>query len=111
MGEGIQKNREKLKAYDIFAFRIWDIDNKSFFDHHEFIDFCQKNDIQTVPQFGIIKPFEVYDSIQDILNASDIQSINHKIAEGIVYKSVNKVNGATLHWKAINNKFLLKCED
>lgn len=111
MGEGIQKNREGLKDYDIFIFRIWDIDNHCFFNHDEFIDFCQKQNIQTVPQLGVIKAFEKYTTLQEIKDASDVPSLNHKVAEGKVYKSINKINGVTIHWKAINNKFLLKYED
>jgi len=111
MGEGIQKNREGLKDYDIFVFRVWDINNQCFFDHQEFMDFCQRLGIQTVPQLGVIKPFEKCGSLQEIKKASEIPSLNHKIGEGIVLKSINKIKGATIHWKSINNQFLMKCED
>lgn len=30
MGEGIQKNREKLKGQKFFCFEIWDIDNQRY---------------------------------------------------------------------------------
>lgn len=115
MGEGIQGNREKLDKYEIFAFRIWDITKQEFLDDADFIDVCNRLGVQTVPQFPIIKPFEKYSTLKEFLDASDIKSLNHPIAEGIVYKSVKKVdnygNPVTLHFKVINNKFLLKCED
>ena len=115
MGEGIQGNREKLDKYEIYAFRIWDITKQEFLDDADFIEVCERLGVQTVPQFPIIKPFEKYGTLQEFLEASDIKSINHPVAEGIVYKSVNKVdnygNPITLHFKVINNKFLLKCED
>lgn len=115
MGPGIQGNREKLEQYDIYAFRIWDITNKCFLDDSEFMETCTKLGIKTVPQYNVIQPFIEYSSLKEFLNASDIKSITHPIAEGLVYKSVNKVlyKGAmqTLHFKVINNKFLLKCED
>ena len=56
----------------------------------EFIDFCQKQNIQTVPQLGVIKAFEKYTTLQEIKVASDVPSLNHKVAEGKVYKSINK---------------------
>lgn len=115
MGEGIQGNREKLDKYEIYAFRIWDITKQEFLDDADFIEVCERLDVQTVPQFPIIKPFEKYSTLKEFLDASDIPSLNHPIAEGIVYKSVKKVenygNPITLHFKVINNKFLLKCED
>lgn len=115
MGEGIQGNREKLDKYEIFAFRIWDITKQEFLDDADFIEVCERLGVQTVPQFPIIKPFEKYSTLKEFLEASDIPSLNHPIAEGIVYKSVKKVenygNPITLHFKVINNKFLLKCED
>lgn len=115
MGEGIQGNREKLDKYEIFAFRIWDITKQEFLDDADFIDVCNRLGVQTVPQFPIIKPFEKYSTLKEFLDASDIPSLNHPIAEGIVYKSIKKVdnygNPVTLHFKVINNKFLLKCED
>lgn len=115
MGEGIQGNREKFSKYEIFAFRIWDIDNQEFLDDADFIEVCEILQVSTVPQFPIIKPFEKYSTLKEFLEASEIKSINHPIAEGIVYKSVKKVELygklITLHFKVINNKFLLKCED
>ncbi len=115
MGEGIQGNREKFSKYEIFAFRIWDIDKQEFLDDADFIDVCEKVGVQTVPQYPVIKPFEKYSTLKEFLEASDISSINHPIAEGIVYKSIQKIDNygkpVTLHFKVINNKFLLKCED
>ena len=64
-----------------------------------------------MPQLGYCKPFEDFSNVDEMLKASEIKSINHNIAEGIVYKSVNLVNGEMIHFKAINNKFLLKGGD
>lgn len=72
---------------------------------------CHILDIDTVPQLGICKPFEQFETVKEMLEAADIPSINHKIAEGVVYKSVDLIDGQIIHFKAINNKFLLKCED
>jgi hypothetical protein len=39
---------------------------------------------------------------------SDISSINHPIAEGVVYKSVENPQ---VSFKVINNKFLIQSEE
>lgn len=111
MGPGIQKNRENFNEYKIFAFRIWFIDEQRFATDEEFQDLVRTLGMDICPQLGYCKPFEEFDNVKDMLAAADIPSINHKIAEGVVYKSVNLVNGQMIHFKAINNKFLLKCED
>ena len=36
---------------------------------------------------------------------------NHKIGEGVVFKSLSTLNGQTVSFKAINNIFLLKGGD
>lgn len=111
MGMGIQGNREELTEHTFFAFRVWDIDNKCFFDDAEFQEFCALLGLTVVPQGDIVYFFDEYTSIKDALESADHASIKHKICEGDVYKSVSKVNGVTVHFKVINNKFLLKCED
>jgi|AGFS01.1.fsa_nt_gi RNA ligase, DRB0094 family len=111
MGMGIQGNREELTEHTFFAFRVWDIDNKCFFDDAEFQEFCALLGLTVVPQGDIVYFFDEYESIKDALASADHASIKHKICEGDVYKSVTKVNGVTVHFKVINNKFLLKCED
>lgn len=111
MGPNIQKNRENFDKYKIFAFRIWFIDEQRFATDEEFYDLCRTLGIDMVPQLGICKPFEQFETVKEMLEAADILSINHKIAEGVVYKSVDLVEGQMIHFKAINNKFLLKCED
>lgn len=111
MGPGIQGNREELEEHQFYAFRIWDIDNKCFLDDGDFLTLCALLGLTTVPQGDIVYFFDEYLSIKEALESADHASIKHKIAEGDVYKSVSKVNGVTVHFKVINNKFLLKCED
>jgi len=106
MGPGIQRNREKLQTTALYAFRIWDITNQRFFTDEEFITFTATYGLQTVPQLGI-GTIDDYGSVEDFLAEADCKSINHPIAEGIVYK---EVNGGT-HFKAINNRYLTDCEE
>lgn len=111
MGPGIQGNREELTEHQFYVFRIWDIDNKCFLDDGDFLTLSALLGLTTVPQGDIVYFFDEYTSIKEALASADHASIKHKIAEGDVYKSVSKVNGVTVHFKVINNKFLLKCED
>ena len=111
MGPGIQRNREGLNTLQLFCFRIWDIANQRFYSDAEFQEFCSEYNIQQVPQYPVMKPFVVYDNIDAMLKASEIGSITHKNAEGIVYKSTTEVQGSTLHFKVINNKYLLDDEE
>lgn len=111
MGEGIQKNRENITGFQFYPFRVWDIDNKEFLNHYDFLELCDLLFIEPVPQLGISKPFTNFETIEEILQDADIKSIHHPIAEGKVYKSLEKVSGQTLHFKVINNKFLLKEKD
>lgn len=111
MGPGIQGNREELEEHQFYLFRVWDIDNKCFLDDAEFQELASLLGLTTVPQGDIVYFFDEYETIKDALASAEHASIKHKIAEGDVYKSVTKVNGQTIHFKVINNKFLLKCED
>lgn len=111
MGPGIQKNRENFTEYKIFAFRVWFIDEQRFGTDEEFHDICRTLGLEIVPQLGRCKPFEEFETVKDMLADADRPSINNKIAEGVVYKSVNLVNGQMIHFKAINNKFLLKYDE
>lgn len=111
MGPGIQRNREELEEHQFFLFRVWDIDNKCFLDDADFLELSAKLGLTTVPQGDIVYFFDKYLSIQEALESADHASLKHKIAEGDCYKSINKINGVTIHFKVINNKYLLNCED
>jgi len=111
MGPGIQGNREQLTEHQFYCFRIWDVDNQNFLDDADFLEITALLGVQIVPQSDIIKFFEVYGSIKEALASAEHASITHPIAEGDVYKSTVKVNGQTIHFKVINNQYLLKSED
>ena len=111
MGPKIQGNREGFVDYKIFAFRAWWIDEQRMATHEEFCDLCATLGLTMIPQLDTCLPFQQYDTVKDMLADADIPSINNKIAEGVVYKSMDLVNGQSIHFKAINNKFLLKGGD
>jgi hypothetical protein len=121
MGPGVQENREGLSDLAIYIYDIFDIDTQSYLTPAERYDVCndaedmevefigRKDNIHHIPiidkDIGIFGD-ETVDAF--LAGADNIKSINHAIAEGIVYKSHVK-NGPT--FKAISNKFLLKEKD
>lgn len=111
MGPGIQGNREKLEEHQFYAFRVWDIDAKEFLPDADFQVFVADLGLTPVPQGEIIEFFDVYTSIKEAKASAEHESLHHKVCEGDVYKSITPVNGSTVHFKVINNEFLLKYED
>jgi hypothetical protein len=112
MGPGVQGNREGLEDHRFYVFDVYDIDQARYFtpsERYAFIENLVKEigaDCLHVPVLGVISIME--STVADFLANADRPSINHKIAEGVVYKSCLP-NGPT--FKAINNKFLLAEKD
>ena len=63
--------------------------------------------INHCPDLGNIK-FDSDITIKQLLDMSDIPSMNNPIAEGIVYKSIENPE---ISFKVINNKFLIQSEE
>jgi hypothetical protein len=108
MGEGIQGNREKLQGHSFYVFDIWDIDKQCYKSPKEVRDFCAKHGYNHAPvihedvslsEIGLV-------TLEAALGYSDRPSMNHKIAEGLVYKRLDGSDS----FKVINNKFLLREE-
>lgn len=107
MGPGIQGNRENLPDHDFYLFDVWDIDGQCYIpswklpkialDLYEF-----GSSVKTVPILGGWYPLAL--SLEQLIKKSDIKSLNHPVAEGIVYRAMD---GST-SFKVINNKFLLE---
>lgn len=112
MGPGIQGNRENFKGLKFFVFDIFDIDNYEYLNYDNRVSLINtlnlngsKLDTAPLVKFENIDNFE---SVDEFLRAAEISSINHPIAEGIVFK--NK-DGKRHSFKVISNKFLLKEKD
>ena len=108
MGPGIQGNRENLPDYEFFLFDVWDIDGQNYYTSLERDDFvmdCRDSGykLEIVPYVSMIQIMEF--SLEDILKKSDVKSLNHPVAEGIVYRCYED---SSVSFKAINNKFLLE---
>lgn len=107
IGPGVNGNWDKQEDYSLYAFHIWDIDKQEYLDDAEFYEVCAALQINVAKPFPVEAVFQKYKTLQEFKDASDIPSIVNPIAEGIVYKSVEKVNGQRLMFKVINNKYLL----
>lgn len=112
MGPGIQGNRENLKEADFFVFDVFDIDKgrhctpaerQAYLDKLEAIGV----NLNHVPKHGEVT-LEQFTNIEDILKFAEGHSINNKIREGVVFKSVSVVNGIVPSFKVINNQYLIK---
>jgi len=107
MGPGIQGNREKLPDHDFYLFDVWDIDQQYYIPSWKLpeiaLDLYEFGSvIKTVPYIGSSYPLAV--SLEQLIEKSDIKSLNHLVAEGVVYRAMD---GST-SFKVINNKFLLE---
>jgi RNA ligase (TIGR02306 family) len=116
MGPGVQGNREKFEDHKFFVFDIYDIDQKRYLTSLERETLMSQvesdpnnNAFNHVPLvwsgFAVITEET---SVSDLLAMVEIKSINHDIAEGVVFKSV--VDGSK-SFKVINNKYLLAEKD
>lgn len=111
-GPGIQGNPLKLKQIDFYAFNIYDIDKKQYVDYFDFINFCNRLEVKTVP---ILSSFIFDHTIEQLLEmAKGYYENTTTPREGIVIRSVfnmySYVLGGRLSVKVINNDYLLKVE-
>ncbi len=112
IGEGIQKNKYKLKGQTVRFFRSFNIDTFEFFDYEVFINMIAEMELETVPVLGIV---ELPETVDELLKFVEDKSVLNKNTEreGIVFVStvfVKKFNGR-LSFKGISNRFLLKNDE
>jgi RNA ligase (TIGR02306 family) len=111
-GEGIQKNKYKLKGQDLFVFDIYSIDLKRYFCPQERSAFmsCVLPGVKTVPILD--RGYTLPEDIQGVLEFAQGKSlVNPKQErEGLVFKEELPLQ-ERFSFKAISNKFLLAEED
>lgn len=103
IGEGIQKNHEKLKGQDWFIFKIWLIDDQKYASFEEVTDILKVLGLepQRVPK---LPSFLLPSTMEEVLALADGPSLFAEKREGIV------VEGFGLSFKVISNWYLLKNE-
>lgn len=107
IGEGIQKNRYKLKGQKFFLFDVYDIDTGEYLSPFSRMQLVQVLQIDHVPVIMSDMSLEGL-FVPSVLGRAEGKSILNNAAEreGLVFKC----NQAMLSFKAISNKFLLKTE-
>jgi RNA ligase (TIGR02306 family) len=108
IGEGIQKNRYKLKGQTIKFFRMFDIDKYEFLPYEEMVDIIVNQfKLETVPilDWNYVLP----NSVDEILAYAQNKSVLNPLIEreGVVFVKHELKNQGRLSFKAISNKFLI----
>jgi RNA ligase (TIGR02306 family) len=106
MGSGIQGNRERLENHTFFCYDIFDIVQQKYLNAYERQEICKNLGINHCPDLGNIK-FDADITVKKLLADSDIPSLAHAFAEGIVYK---EIENPQVSFKVINNRFALQEE-
>ena len=116
VGEGIQKNKYKLKGHDVYLFNAFNIDTQTYFTWSEFIELIDVTELKQVPV--ISDQYTVTDDTNALLLFAEGKSVlcDTTEREGIVFKSKHISNIRTssfgqILFKAISNKFLLKYDE
>lgn len=112
MGPGVQGNRENLKQLELYVFDVFNIDTQ------EYLTVSEKNrvlgDLRALGANFNVAPIvdhvslDKFENVQTFLDYAERPSINHPIAEGVVFKNMD---GKRHSFKVISNKFLLKEKD
>jgi len=116
IGEGIQKNKYKLRGQTIYFFNAFDIDNYRYLSIDELQKICFDLDLKLVPI--IEENYKLENNIETLIEKSKMKSIlnNDAIAEGIVIRPMNEmiekeVLNGRLSFKVINPEFLIKYDE
>lgn len=112
IGEGIQKNKYKLRGQTVRFFRMFDIDKYEFIPYEEMIDIIVNQfKLETVPilDWNYILPSTV-DEILDYAQGKSVLNPQTE-REGVVFVKHELKNQGRLSFKAISNKFLIKNEE
>ena len=110
VGEGIQKNRYRIRGQEFFVFDIYDIDAGCYLTPAARQAFIAEHNI--VVHVPIIRKNFVIDTqtVADLLFTAEDKSVvceNGPEREGLVFKC----NEGSVSFKAISNKFLIKNGD
>lgn len=107
IGEGIQKNRYKIKGQVVRFFRVFDIDKYQYLPYDEMIALIAELKLETVPVLDM--NYVLPSSVDEILAYAQGKSVLNPQAEreGVVFVRFEESNQGRLSFKAISNKFLI----
>jgi len=108
IGEGIQKNQEKIKGQDFYVFNIWDALSKKYMSREERMKVVEEFGLKHTPILheAVTLRSLGLDTIEKILKFAEGPSLNAASREGLVFKSVD----GEFMFKAISNSWLAKNE-
>jgi len=109
IGEGIQKNKYRIKGQTVRFFRIFDPTAYRFFSYEEFILALDEMGLTSVPI--VDDEFTIPDKFEDLILYADGRSTLCDTArEGIVFVAKDPAERyqGRLSFKVISNKFILK---
>ncbi|MFW6246853.1 MAG: RNA ligase family protein [bacterium] len=107
IGEGIQKNRYKLKGQSVRFFRMFDIDKYEYLPYDEMLSILDDWNLIAVP--CVDWNYKLPNSMDEIIEYSMGKSIlNPNIErEGVVFVRYEEGELGRVSFKSISNKFLL----
>ena len=112
IGEGIQKNKYKLKGQTVKFFRAFDPIKFQFYPFDTFLEMMAEMQLDTVPIIDL--NFKLPEKYEDLILYADGKSmLVDGPREGVVFVARNPVynDNGRLSFKVISNKFLLKHEE
>jgi hypothetical protein len=114
MGPGIQGNREQLKEFKYFIYKVWDIDAKKYLNECEKLELHDqlerlKVEVDTVPSMGFFSGSDLktrFPTVDDFLAYAEGPSYNPNTRrEGVVFE--NALTGEK-GFKVVSNSYLLE---
>ena len=118
IGEGVQKNKYKIKGQTVRFFRVFDPTTYSFFPYHQAIEAIAEMELEFVPV--IEDDMTLPDTVEEIILFADGRSALYETArEGVVFVADQLIDKSAdlsryqgrLSFKVISNKFILKHEE
>ncbi len=116
IGEGIQKNKYKLRGQHIYFFNVFDIDTYSYCSLKDAKALLEELELNIVPILE--EHYLLESSVDALITKSKLKSVLNKdtIAEGIVIRPVEEkidkyVMQGRVSFKAINPDFLIKYDE
>ena len=110
VGPKIQGNPYKLNEIDWYIFDIWDVDEQKYILPAERQAIISYLGLKHVPIWDdALVPYDDM-SVDDFLKLSDGMSVMNPeaVREGLVYKSMDYIDGEIVSFKVVNNELLLE---
>lgn len=116
IGEGIQKNKYKLKGQTVYFFNVFDVDAYKYLSLSETKFLLKELNLKMVPV--VDENYVLESSVENVIEKSKMKSLLNKdtIAEGIVIRPLEEIIDkfilqGRISFKAINPDFLIKYDE